>query len=89
MRAIAGGKAHGLPCRATLGAESDYLEQLAHLVFGDEFLHHDALLQRGAFHAVHQAAVEQKPPLALNRQLMERYRPLMREHYLKETPVFD
>jgi aminobenzoyl-glutamate utilization protein B len=31
---------------------------------------------------------EQKPPLELNRNLMERYRPLMREHYLKEKPVF-
>jgi aminobenzoyl-glutamate utilization protein B len=32
---------------------------------------------------------EQKPPVALNRQLMERYRPLMQEHYLKEKPVFE
>ncbi|HET7004463.1 MAG TPA: amidohydrolase, partial [Candidatus Binatia bacterium] len=31
---------------------------------------------------------DQKPPLELNRDLMERYRPLMREHYLKEKPVF-
>lgn len=31
---------------------------------------------------------EQKPPLELNRELMERYRPLMREHYLKGRPVF-
>jgi len=32
---------------------------------------------------------EQKPPLDLNRDLMERYRPAMRAHYLKEKPVFD
>ena len=32
---------------------------------------------------------EQKPPLDLNRDLMERYRPAMREHYLKEKPVFE
>jgi len=31
---------------------------------------------------------DQKPPLELNRNLMERYRPAMREHYLKEKPVF-
>ena len=31
---------------------------------------------------------DQKPPLNLNRDLMERYRPAMREHYLKEKPVF-
>jgi aminobenzoyl-glutamate utilization protein B len=31
---------------------------------------------------------DQKPPLELNRDLMERYRPAMREHYLKEKPVF-
>ena len=30
----------------------------------------------------------QKPPLELNRDLMERYRPAMREHYLQEKPVF-
>ena len=32
---------------------------------------------------------DQKPPLELNRDLMERYRPAMREHYLKEKPAFD
>jgi aminobenzoyl-glutamate utilization protein B len=32
---------------------------------------------------------DQKPPLELNRDIMERYRPAMREHYLKERPVFD
>lgn len=32
---------------------------------------------------------DQKPPVELNRELMERYRPAMREHYLKERPVFD
>ncbi len=31
---------------------------------------------------------EQKPPLELNRDIMERYRPLMREHYLKDKPAF-
>ena len=31
---------------------------------------------------------DQKPPLELNRDLMERYRPAMREHYLKLKPVF-
>jgi aminobenzoyl-glutamate utilization protein B len=31
---------------------------------------------------------DQKPPLDLNRDLMERYRPKMREHYLKERPEF-
>ena len=31
---------------------------------------------------------DQKPPLDLNRDLMERYRPAMREHYLKQKPVF-
>jgi len=31
---------------------------------------------------------DQKPPLELNRDLMERYRPAMREHYVKEKPVF-
>jgi len=31
---------------------------------------------------------DQKPPLELNRDLMERFRPAMREHYLKEKPVF-
>jgi aminobenzoyl-glutamate utilization protein B len=31
---------------------------------------------------------DQKPPLDLNHNIMERYRPAMREHYLKEKPVF-
>ncbi|MBI2089257.1 MAG: amidohydrolase [Deltaproteobacteria bacterium] len=31
---------------------------------------------------------EQKPPLELNRDIMERYRPLMRKHYVKEKPQF-
>jgi len=31
---------------------------------------------------------DQKPPLALNRDLMERHRPAMRAHYLKEKPEF-
>ena len=31
---------------------------------------------------------DQKPPLELNREIMERYRPLMREHYLKKKPAF-
>jgi len=31
---------------------------------------------------------DQKPPVALNRELMESYRPAMREHYVKERPVF-
>lgn len=31
---------------------------------------------------------DQKPPLELNRDIMERYRAKMREHYLKEKPVF-
>ena len=31
---------------------------------------------------------DQKPPLELNRNLMERYRPTMRAHYLKKKPVF-
>jgi aminobenzoyl-glutamate utilization protein B len=31
---------------------------------------------------------EQKPPLELNHDLMERFRPAMRAHYLKEKPVF-
>jgi aminobenzoyl-glutamate utilization protein B len=31
---------------------------------------------------------EQKPPLELNRDIMERYRPVMRQHYLKDKPVF-
>jgi aminobenzoyl-glutamate utilization protein B len=31
---------------------------------------------------------DQKPPLELNRAMMEKYRPLMQPHYLKERPVF-
>ncbi len=31
---------------------------------------------------------DQKPPVELNRAIMEKYRPAMREHYLKETPEF-
>ncbi len=31
---------------------------------------------------------DQKPPLELNRAMMERYRPLMRPHYLKDRPKF-
>jgi aminobenzoyl-glutamate utilization protein B len=31
---------------------------------------------------------DQNPPLELNREIMERYRPLMREYYLKDKPVF-
>jgi aminobenzoyl-glutamate utilization protein B len=31
---------------------------------------------------------DQKPPLELNHDLMERFRPAMRAHYLKEKPVF-
>jgi aminobenzoyl-glutamate utilization protein B len=30
----------------------------------------------------------QKPPVDLNRAMMEKYRPLMAKHYLKEKPVF-
>jgi aminobenzoyl-glutamate utilization protein B len=32
---------------------------------------------------------DQKPPVELNRELMDRYRPLMRKHYLDRTPVFE
>ena len=32
---------------------------------------------------------DQKPPLDLNRDLMERFRPAMRAHYLKDKPVFN
>ncbi len=32
---------------------------------------------------------DQKPPLELNRELMERYRPLMRRHYLDQKPAFE
>jgi aminobenzoyl-glutamate utilization protein B len=31
---------------------------------------------------------DQKPPLGLNKEIMERYRSLMQKHYLKEKPVF-
>jgi aminobenzoyl-glutamate utilization protein B len=31
---------------------------------------------------------EQKPPVELNRAMMEKFRPAMREHYVKERPVF-
>ena len=31
---------------------------------------------------------DQKPPIALNRELMEQFRPLMRPHYRKERPRF-
>ncbi|MFQ5850110.1 MAG: amidohydrolase [Candidatus Binatia bacterium] len=31
---------------------------------------------------------EQQPPLELNQQIMERYRPLMEQHYLREKPEF-
>ena len=31
---------------------------------------------------------DQKPPVDLNRTLMERYRPLMQKHYLTEKPQF-
>ena len=31
---------------------------------------------------------EQKPPIDLNRQMMEQFRPAMREHYVKEKPKF-
>jgi aminobenzoyl-glutamate utilization protein B len=31
---------------------------------------------------------DQKPPVDLNRALMERYRPEMKKHYLKERPEF-
>ena len=32
---------------------------------------------------------EAKPPLELNREMMERFRPEMRKHYLNKTPRFD
>ena len=32
---------------------------------------------------------DQKPPLELNRHIMEHYRPLMRQHYLQEKPAFN
>ena len=31
---------------------------------------------------------DQKPPVDLNRAMMEKYRPFMAKHYLKEKPVF-
>lgn len=31
---------------------------------------------------------DQQPPLELNKALMDRYRPLMKEHYAKEKPAF-
>jgi aminobenzoyl-glutamate utilization protein B len=31
---------------------------------------------------------DQKPPLDLNRAMMEKYRPLMAQHYVKEKPIF-
>jgi aminobenzoyl-glutamate utilization protein B len=31
---------------------------------------------------------EQKPPVALNRAIMEKFRPEMRKHYLNERPEF-
>ena len=31
---------------------------------------------------------DQKPPVALNRDLMEQYRPAMRAHYVKQRPKF-
>ncbi len=30
-----------------------------------------------------------KPPLEMNREMMEKYRPAMQKHYLKKTPRFD
>jgi aminobenzoyl-glutamate utilization protein B len=32
---------------------------------------------------------EAKPPLELNREMMERFRPEMRKHYLNRTPRFN
>jgi aminobenzoyl-glutamate utilization protein B len=31
---------------------------------------------------------DQKPPVELNRAMMEKFRPAMREHYVKEKPSF-
>ena len=31
---------------------------------------------------------EQKPPVELNRAIMEKFRPEMKKHYLKERPEF-
>jgi aminobenzoyl-glutamate utilization protein B len=33
-------------------------------------------------------SADQKPPLDLNREMMESFRPAMRENYVKERPVF-
>ena len=33
-------------------------------------------------------ADDQKPPVELNREMMEAFRAPMREHYVKERPVF-
>ena len=33
--------------------------------------------------------LDQKPPIDLHRALMERWRPEMRKHYLKQTPIFN
>jgi aminobenzoyl-glutamate utilization protein B len=32
---------------------------------------------------------DQKPPIYLNKELMERYRPLLSKYYLKERPKFE
>jgi len=32
---------------------------------------------------------DQKPPTYLNKELMERYRPLLSKYYLKEKPKFE
>jgi len=32
---------------------------------------------------------QQKPPLELNRAMMDMFRPAMRAHYVKERPRFD
>jgi aminobenzoyl-glutamate utilization protein B len=32
---------------------------------------------------------DQKPPIHLNKELMERYRPALSKHYLKEKPRFE
>jgi hypothetical protein len=31
---------------------------------------------------------DQKPPVALNRAIMDKFRPEMKKHYLKERPEF-
>ena len=33
--------------------------------------------------------LDQKPPTYLNKELMERYRPLLSKFYLKEKPKFE